>query len=481
MQFLRPAFSQALPIKPMVNVGACLDIPTGTYVRGRYGEHILNAGVAGMTGVVGLGNHFKSTIMNYMIMMVLARFRRSSGSSYDTEMNIHEDRLRHIISLVQELDNEDLIETCRWIITDKTQHTGDEYFEILKQFLNEKIANKAKIPCVTPFLDRGGKSHLVIPMPTVGSVDSFTEFTTKDVLAMQEENELGDSGANTVYMQQGRQKKRFLGELTGLAGGAMHYMFLTAHLGAVFNLNPKMPNQKKLQYLHQDTKIKGAPENFSFLMNNCWHTSKAQLLINQTTKAPEFPTNSEENQESGSTDLNVVTLVQLRGKAGPSGFLVYIVVSQKDGVHPYLTEFYNIKESDKYGISGSNTNYHLDLLPDVNLSRTTVRGKLETDKRLQRAVNITSEMCQIKRYYSDADEWLCTPKELYDDIKALGYDWEVLLATRPWWTEDNDKHPVPFLSTKDLCMMRLQKYVPYWMTDDQVPASCKHISREKAF
>ena len=49
------------------------------------------------------------------------------------------------------------------------------------------------------------------------------------------------------------------------------------------------------------------------------------------------------------------------------------------------------------------------------------------------------------------------------DIKALGYDWKELLATRSWYTFFNEKHPVPFLSTMDLLRMRAGLYHPYWM------------------
>ena len=61
------------------------------------------------------------------------------------------------------------------------------------------------------------------------------------------------------------------------------------------------------------------------------------------------------------------------------------------------------------------------------------------------------------------DDLLCTPLELYEDLKKLGYDWDQLLNTRGWWTVNNDKHPVPFLSTYDLLMMRKEKYKPYWL------------------
>ena len=116
-------------------------------------------------------------------------------------------------------------------------------------------------------------------------------------------------------------------------------------------------------------------------------------------------------------------------------------------------------------MGGNNINYYLELLPDVNLSRTTVREKIDNDEKLQRALNITAELCQLFEYHrSRYDDLLCTPKELYDDLKALGYDWNVLLDTRGFWVLESDDRFKPFLSTMDLLEMRKGLYKPYWMT-----------------
>ena len=45
----------------------------------------------------------------------------------------------------------------------------------------------------------------------------------------------------------------------------------------------------------------------------------------------------------------------------------------------------------------------------------------------------------------------------------MGYDWDVLLNTRGYWTLNQYSHPVPYLSTVDLLKMRKGLYKPYWM------------------
>ena len=80
-------------------------------------------------------------------------------------------------------------------------------------------------------------------------------------------------------------------------------------------------------------------------------------------------------------------------------------------------------------------------------------------------MEITNEMCWINNIWKDLPEGLmCTPKELYEDLKAKGYDWNTLLEnTRGYWTFDNDNQPLQFLSTMDLLNMRAGTYHPYWM------------------
>ena len=107
--------------------------------------------------------------------------------------------------------------------------------------------------------------------------------------------------------------------------------------------------------------------------------------------------------------------------------------------------------------------------PDVSLSRTTIRNKIDSEPRLRRAINITSELLQLSIFNPELETQglMCTPKELYEDIKKLGYDWNVLLDTRGYWTIDQYTNKVPFLSTVDLLKMRKGLYTPYFLKDNK--------------
>lgn len=469
-----PGFTNSPNVKILINIGALLDIPTGFYIKGIHGESLLNGGLGLMTGITGTGNLFKSTVMHYMMLSAADKIHsvtKTSMTTYDTEINIHEDRLTSFTLRFPSFKKINILQEAIWGITDKTIYYANEWFEILKTYLRYKKANVKKIELDTPFMTRDKLTLLKMCVPTFSEIDSFSEFETADIAKIQDENELGDSGGNTIHMRQGLAKTRFLMELPVITSSVSHYVLMTAHIGKDITMAsgpiPQAPI-KKLHYLKNGDKVKGVTDKFFFLMSNCWQAFNASPLINQGTKGPEYPRDGEDNR-SGDTDLNIVSLRQLRSKSGPSGIVVELVVSQAEGVLPELTEFHYIKAEDRYGISGTLQHYSLDLLPDVKLSRTTIRTKIDTTPRLCRALNITAEMCQMRNLWRHLDDGtLCTPKELREKLTAQGYDFDWLLDnTRGHWCLENDKQPVMFMSTMDFLLAAKGEYVPYWITADK--------------
>lgn len=467
---------------PFINVGSCLDIPTGRYYLGKYGEHILNGGLTNVLGVTGPGNSYKSELIEYMMRQMIRRFPHSTATPYDTEANKSPMRGLELYQAHPEWNGENIIDTGRWSVISSGDHLGCEWWDKTKEYLNDvKIKDAKKYTVTTPFLNSTGTELLTMIVPTGCTIDSLSKFRTKDVTKMQDDNELGSSGANTIWMRQGASKKRLLEEMTNICNASNHFCAMVAHIGEKIKIDPYAPNVVVLQHLGSDKALKEVPKDFTYLTLQMWHVFGTTVFQNRTTKAPEFPRNPEENQDAGSTDLNIMRLRMLRNKSGPSGFSLEILVSQSEGILDYLTEFYYVKTRKNYGIGGNDRNYFFELRPDVNLSRTTVRGKLKEDARLRRVANITAEMCQIQEFHPGAREYMMTPAQLFERIKELGYDWDRLLDTRGWWTYDNDKQEVPFLSTRDLLEMAHKRYVPYWMKDEELPEAVKDVPRTKLF
>jgi hypothetical protein len=291
------------------------------------------------------------------------------------------------------------------------------------------------------------------------------------VVEMQD-HDLGDSKGNTIHMRQGLARTRILMEAPRIHCSVNDYLLMTAHLGKETTMQSAGGGREvpivKLKHLKNGDKIKGTTDKFTFVTHNCWHVFNASPLINQTTKAPEYPRNSEDDLLLD-TDLNTVQIRNLRSKSGPSGMALMLIVSQQEGVLPSLTEFHHIKENERYGLEGSNVSYSLALYPNCKLGRTTVRSKIDADAKLRRALNITSEMCQMSYLWHTLQEGLlCTPKELYEDLIKAGYEWDTLLNTRGWWTHElGEADELPFLSTMDLLRMRKGLYHPYWLEEDK--------------
>lgn len=466
---VKPDFVEVSPHRILINVGSLMDIPTGKYVRGQKGENLLNGGLGLLTGIAGTGNTFKSTLGHYLILSAASKMAASGMqpyiNTYDTEMNIDLTRLNNFAQRFEEFKGVDTHHEGIWSVTDKSLHTGNAWYTILRNFLKgEKVKNRKKYTLETPFVDKDNKPLHTL-FPTFGEIDSLSEFETSDIGDIQDKNELGDSGGNTIHMRAGLAKTRLLMELPGLCNTSAHYLLITAHVGRDMNIQVgplNVPPPKKLQHMKSGEKFKGVTDKFFFLPSAVWQTQGTKLLNNQTTKGPEFP-KTREQVDKGSTDLNTLVVKQLRNKSGPSGFNINLVVSQVEGILPTLSEFKFLKDdADRYGIEGSNTNYNMTLYPDVSLSRTTVREKIDNDPKLRRAIKITADMAQIKLFYKELPLTIPTPAELYEKLdKEFG--WDLVLSTRDWWTFNNYEHPVPFFSTLDMIeFCNDRKYVPYW-------------------
>ncbi len=469
--FLKPS----VPIRPTMNVGCLMGIPVGRYHVGKYGESILNGGLQLTTGVGGRGNSFKSTLAHFFHLRCLDRYCQVNGSVYDTEPpSVSPER---IYSLAEKMDNISgiaLVDEGRLFLTDSTVMLGDEWFDALKNAGDNRILkeNLKSNTGLTPFIDKAG-NFISCLYPVINECDSLSMMPIGAVEAIYEKHNIGAGGMNVEALKASGAKSQMLMQLSTFPGTTgMHFIF-TAHVGDDLALDPYAPPAKKLSFLKNKVKFKQVPEKFSFVMNNLWYCLSTTPLQNDTTKGPEYPRNPQDNMK-GDTDLQEITLMNLRGKAGPSGMPFTLVVSQSEGILPSLSEFHYIKNFNRYGLGGNLQNYFLDLLPDVALSRTTVRNKIDNNAKLRRALEITSEMCQMQNLWHDLEPGLlCTPAELYKDITAAGYDWDVLLEdTRGYWVFEGDPTPLQFLSTMDLLNIRKGTYKIYWY-DDYTKARAK--------
>ncbi len=452
-----------VPFRPMCNMGCLLDIPTGSYVTGVHGESILNGGLGLVTAVAGRGNSFKTVISLFFLLTLLDRYIKTQALVYETEMSLTYLRIHTLAMQFLRLASLDLKDADRLLLTDRTLYSGEKYYELLKSIAAKKNENKKEYTYTTPFVDKDGKNVKML-IPTATMIDSFSQFVTNSVIKMQEKGEIGSSDRNTEGLRDAHAKNQLIVELPTFTASNGVYVVLTVHAGDDLQLDPYAPSKKKLAFMKNGIKLKNIPEKLTFLSANLWIVVSTSVLHNKD-KLPEYPKHAQDDLV-GDTDLMLITMTNTRGKSGGSGLPVELVVSQSEGVKVGLSEYHYIKTNDKFGIGGDDRNFYLDFYPDVKLTRKNIRGKIESDPLLKRALEITSELCQLFNYHTNVPhKLLCTPKTLFEDLRTRGFDTNALLNTRGYWLPEGEtsKEALPFLSTLDLLRMREGTYVPYWM------------------
>jgi hypothetical protein len=277
---------------------------------------------------------------------------------------------------------------------------------------------------------------------------------------MLDTGSVGTSELNMLAMRVNSGKSQIVEQAPDLTAKHGIYLLSTAHVGQQYQLDPRKPNIKTLNHLKGDVKLKRVPENLSFQTGNCYAITHFTQM--QEKGVAEFP--YEPGDETKQADLIELKLTNMRGKYGPSGIPLPIIVSQKEGWLPYMSNFiYLLREAGRYGLVGNLQSYALALVPEMSIRRTNVRKKLRESFAAQRAAQILMEMHWTFTYRTDIDDsYHCEPEALYNEIKAMGYDWDLLLNTRFWHTTIEEGAAVPFLSTLDILRMRVGKYHPYW-------------------
>lgn len=454
-----------------INIGAGLDIPTGVFIPGIHGEHMLNGGLGIVDGITGKGNNFKTTIEEWKMHRAAARMSfemDSDMSTYDTEENKDTNRIEALYQRLPEFAGRNLFEEGVYTVTGKSAMFGDKWFAKLKEFLEAKEANKKNLMVTTPFLGPDRKTCIEIMQPTFSLIDSFSEFETSDIAKMMDDNELGEAGGNTIYMRQNLAKNRLLMEYPRLGVGNQHYLLTTAHFGKELQMASgpyAPPPEKKMNSMKPGEKVKGVPDKYFYLVHWLGLASGSSPLITKD-RTVDYPRDSDDKRV-GDTDLWEVPILTLRSKFGPSSWSTSLVVSQSEGVLPSLTEFHMLRKT-RWGLVGNDMNYVNALLPDEKLSRSVIRRKLDANAALRRATNICSELYQMSLYHTSLRNDIVEPEELFAKIKEAGYNWDMLLnKTRGWWKPNNDVHPLLPLSTMDLLNMAKGRYHPYWLESDK--------------
>lgn len=477
-------------IRPYLNVGCLIDIPTGEPVLGEFGRYITNGGLNGSMVFVGPGNSYKSAIADHVVETAMFRAHRfSSGQKYDTENNSQIPGLEKRLSrIVGKHNKPDWFETGRWIVTDSSLYKVDKWFTMFKEWCYEKEKGGADYKLETPILDRNGKKIKMI-IPTGCNIDSLSKAEPSAVTELRDKSELGSSKQNMLSMNAGRIKYNMINELPDIVVATNTYLVSTVHYGEQYQLDPYAPVHKPLQHLDTGMELKGVPNNISYLAMSMWLITGVSKMTRKDDKNEiEYPL-KDGGMDNNPEDLNIVRLKMLRCKTGPSGYSINLLVSQKYGVLEELTNFHTLRVHGGYGLTGdmSVTGNFKDsycvLLPNLKLTRKTIRTMMDDNRRLARAIQICADMLQMKTYWfkklHEIDSRLVdlTPELLYTKIIEQGYNWDMILDTRYWYSLDDDNHDQLELSTLDIMRMALGTYHPFWLESDKQTIKKKYMKK----
>lgn len=470
-------YTAAEPFMPMPNTGTILDISAGSWVKGDRGQTILNGGVAHFAGIAALPNMFKTTIAAGMAGAVLRAFPKAIVHAHDTETTMQHQRIEQLVRTSMKIgvgdfkEPENLESEGRLFFTSSVDHDGTEIFNLLKEFCKRRRENEKKVELeiINP---RTNKNYLYYN-PVIEFWDSFSGLKTKDAVEKQSGADVGTKETNMLAMNFNKGKSDIVEQAPDLTAKHGVYLCFTAHVGQKYQLDAYKPEVKPLRWLKGDVKLKRVPENTSFNTGNFYVIGSMNPL---TEKGADLWPRTADEKDDQSPDLIDLSIINQRGKYGFSNNPLPLVVSQREGLLHPESNFLFLRQEGKFGIGGNNVHFHLALTPDVNMRRTTVRTIFRENPNVVRAAHVLMEICYMFKYDANRyEEYICTPEELYEDIKNLGYDWNLLLSTRFWFTPiDSSDYKIPYLSTMDLLKMRNGEYHPYWY-----PVAQKDLLKEK--
>lgn len=459
-------------LRPVLPMGCFFDIPTGKFHKTSRGNKALNGGLKPIIGICGPANSFKSAIAIYMNTSITDRYRSSNVMFYDSESTLNYDRINQLCSnlpnlgLIDHGDDSIPPGDVKVTVTSNCEMFGDEHFQSLKKEVNKTMHT---IPYITtPFISGSGVP-IKMKNPTMVVYDSLTELSIRSQYEkIIDKSNIGDKETKILYMNLGAAKKQLITQLPLLSSNGGLFFTLTAHIGREFDMGMYTPKAPRLAHSKRGVETKGVGDSFKFICNTIYEINYTSTMYGSDKKTGVLYPKYESDRSIDTVDLVLISMKVTKNKGGLTGQVINIIVSQRDGVQAHLSQFHHLKEHS-YGLSsGTSRTYELNLLPGVKFTRFTVRKEIEESYALRRAIEIESDMLQMKQQWTHmSPEYLCTPEELYNDIIKLGYDWDVLLDTVGYWIPDEElAFNKPELSTMDLLDMRAGTYKPYWMKDN---------------
>lgn len=424
------------------NTGTMFDLGTGKYSLGVDGEWYLNGGLLPhINSFVALPGNYKSTLANSMVRRSHGIYKDSELIINDTEDSLDKDKDR-ANRMAEELSRSEDILWLKGIDYDL-----DTFDAFLKDYCAKKEAASKSLMRQTPFIDERTGEQISVMAPTYVFIDSLTEMVCageEDLLEGEKSKGIGDSRANTVYMLDGNKKTIFLRTMRRRCQKYNIVFVMTGHYDKVIQMDVYNPNPKETLFSKQDYKVKGCGSKLKFL-TSIYARCAASVLIDSNKEALYADGNTPDK------DLHEVDVVLERCKTANAGEMIPYVCSQSNGLLNAVTNYHYLRLHDYYGLLGNKMKQQTVFLPDVTVSRNTVREIANSNYEFRRALELTAQYCFIKNNWNHAAfafDFKKDPKEIMDalmsdknrDVKSE------ILNSRGYWTFMDQKDDRNYMS-----------------------------------
>lgn len=413
------------------NTNSLFDLATGTYVPGVDGKWYLSGGLAQhINAFVGPNGAFKSTFACAMIMRAANICYDTDVVINDTENSLDKDKKRAML-MGEDLYRADIENRVLWL--SGAYYSLDSFYKLLHELCEKKLADKKDYMVESPFLDEKTGKPLTIWKPTYVFIDSLTELQSEAEDEMFNGPKMKDiSDANTAAMLDANKKTMFIRAIKTMCMRYGLVVVVTGHFDKVISVGMFDVIPKDTTFSKQDWKTKGVGSKLKF---------NASLYV-RTSTTPLLDQNKEPLYGVGSgpvKDVMEIDIVIERSKMASAGNTLPFVATQTSGVLNAITNYNYLRTNDYDGLLGSKQKQQVGVLPDITISRNTVRELTGSNYELRRSLEIAAQYCYIRNNWmtnSFPVDFSKSATQFFDMLmsgknKGMVND---ILNTRGYWT-----------------------------------------------
>lgn len=454
---------------PMLNFSPLFDVLSGYYIEGHDNVYYLNGGLTPNNAVTGGNNTQKTGVCVLALARTIVRYTSSVALFFDLEATFDVGRLAKLVDREAGIDgyfNDKILNQRFFYYTRNQGLDGTAMHNLIKEYyqsVKEAIKNKEDVYMSTVFKDKNGKPLNILNC-TLLVCDSISEMPfTKTSIHFQEGDVDSGGEKRTRDMQIGNLRRIVYEDADNLGGEVGFYQIWTAQVVDIINMTGR-PLEKESVFIRQGKKLKAPkallqrpPLGIEIFRGSALKNGNEWMYPDPFGKDVVIDKDAKEMP-----DLIQYTSGTYRNKSGPSGLIVSFIGSQALGIQEELSMYDTLKKNDYFGLDGSKVSHACTFYPDVKLGRTTIRAKIADDKKLRTALTLQYHLLINNKMNLTMDnKYRLSPQEVYEKIKARGYDWDDMLNTVYFW-HDNKDIKEPTLCVMELLKIALGEKKPHW-------------------